>query len=317
MHTKFTRREGLFLGVAGLLTLAVRPAAARVQQNFGGTGGVAFEPSVVRSIGIRSGKFVDALVLNGVNHGGIGGVPSTVYTLEGDDYINHIDIRSGGYVDYLSFRTKNDLNLSGGGPGGAPQSLSNIRVTRLSGRSGGFLDQLSIEYVPNYAESVVAQAGRQAIFAFSPPGSQIQEYQEREIQTLRAYESILTTMLAQLDASGSVDLAMLAAKASGSLSVTEDTKTVRESLEERKKSGTAQTISVPDNAVGLLVGAVSVMRAPGGNFWLKPEMPPSWTVFKKSQWQSVFGYFDVTGSAAATQMGLHTKEKGNLRVISA
>ncbi len=286
-----------------------------LQQSFGGFGGVPFDLNVVRSIGIRHGDFVDALVLNGIRHGGTGGVASLEHTLEGDDYINQIDLRCGGLVDYISFKTKAGVAIAGGGGGGIARSLSNIRVLRLGGRSGGLLDQINIEYVQDYQASTVEETGKPAVFAVSPPGSVIQEFQEKEIQTLRAYESIYTTMLSQLDANGSVDLAMNAAKMNASLSVTTDTKVLRDSIEERKKTSTSQTINVPSDAVALLVGAVTVMRAPSGTYWLKPEVPPSWLTFKQDKWRDLVGYYDVTGRAAATQIGLKVANQGNLLIL--
>lgn len=318
MKNGITRRESLALGMAGLLTLGIRPAvsAARLQESFGGNGGVAFAPRVVQSIGIRSGAMVDALILNGDHYGGYGGGPSPVITLEDNDYIKQIDVRAGVFVDHLTFTTKSGSVINGGGNGGIAHSLSNIRVTRLGGRCGALLDQISIEYVPNYAESVVMETGGRAIFAVSPPGSQIQEYQEKEIQTLRAYESIFTTMLSQLDANGSVDVVMYAAKMSGTLSTTTNTQSLRESIEERKKTSSAQTINIPANAVGILVGSVSLMKSAAGMYWLKPEVPPSWLVFNSTQWGSLDGLYDVTGAAAAIQMGMKTNPKNNLLILS-
>lgn len=52
-------------------------------------------------------------------------------------------------------------------------------------------------------------------------------------------------LLSQLDANGSVDLARNAAKMNASLSVTTDTKVLRDSIAERKKTSTSQTINVP------------------------------------------------------------------------
>lgn len=150
-----SRRESLLFGAIGILTLNVRPALAQsdlVERTYGGNGGKEFELTEVSSLGLRSGDLVDAIIINGIRYGGTGGRATPEYTLAEDDYINHIDVRYGDKVDFLRFKSKQGVQLSGGGSGGSGASLSNIRVTRIGGRSGGMLDQIRIEFHPNYKE---------------------------------------------------------------------------------------------------------------------------------------------------------------------
>jgi hypothetical protein len=57
---------------------------------FGGAGGNPFALEYPRSLGVRAGELIDALVLNGVQHGGSGGANPTQAELKADDYWNQV-----------------------------------------------------------------------------------------------------------------------------------------------------------------------------------------------------------------------------------
>lgn len=111
-----------------------------------------FEQEEIRSIGLRVGKYVDALMLNGEQHGGGGGTDAGQLVLDDDEYIDAVSIRSSsaGYVDYLAFHTNKGRFIGGGGNGGDPVSFHNIRLLKIGGWSYGYLDKIEIEYIDNY-----------------------------------------------------------------------------------------------------------------------------------------------------------------------
>lgn len=102
--------------------------------------------SGIRSIGLRSGGLIDKIIINGFGYGGDGGGASPVLTLEKDEYITHVEVRSGALVDNLKFRTNFGREVSGGGAGGGLTVLDNIKLVSISGRSGALLDQITLHY---------------------------------------------------------------------------------------------------------------------------------------------------------------------------
>lgn len=112
-------------------------------ESYGGNGGDFFLMSEIKSIQIFSGKYVDAIVINGFKHGGDGGQPSPMLNLVSDEIIVAINVRSGKYIDYLEFRTSKRNVISGGGDGGILNSLQGS-VVALGGRSGKYLDHLYV-----------------------------------------------------------------------------------------------------------------------------------------------------------------------------
>ena len=113
---------------------------------FGGFGGGQFDSIEPRTLQLRSGDYVDAIVLNGVRHGGQGGQLSGSLQLEPGEFITSVVVRSGVYVDRLVFTTNHGRALIGGGGGGARSTLDNIRVLKIGGRSGVYLDRIELTY---------------------------------------------------------------------------------------------------------------------------------------------------------------------------
>jgi hypothetical protein len=113
---------------------------------FGGNGGShSFDIEAVKSLGLRYGDLIDALLLNGRRPGGGGGVEGTIVEFHPDEYIDRITIRPGGRVIHaLTISTNRGRTLSGGGNGGRREELTNIRVLGLGGVYGDFLDKLTV-----------------------------------------------------------------------------------------------------------------------------------------------------------------------------
>ena len=114
---------------------------------WGGNGGSPFGPVEPGTVQFRSGGWVDALIINGTPHGGGGGNPGVALRLASGEYITHVLVRSGDFVDYVEFITNQGNRISGGSSeSGSPHRLENVKVLRLGGRSGDYLDRLEVTY---------------------------------------------------------------------------------------------------------------------------------------------------------------------------
>ena len=99
---------------------------------------------------MRTGAFVDAVILNGRQYGQNGGNAGQVLNLRDEEYINRIVVRHGQLVDRLELYTNFGRSVTGGGNGGNVSQLNNIRVLTIGGRSGQYLDQIEVTYCMNY-----------------------------------------------------------------------------------------------------------------------------------------------------------------------
>ncbi|MNE36208.1 Jacalin-like lectin domain protein [compost metagenome] len=111
---------------------------------FGGEGGATFHEEPVREIGFAYGKYVDAIFLNGVQHGGNGGIETSRLVLSADEYIDTLEIRAGRYIDFLRFSTNKGRWIAGGGGGGHQFIYPNIKLLAIAGRAGVYLDYLAV-----------------------------------------------------------------------------------------------------------------------------------------------------------------------------
>nr|AYR06195.1 griffithsin [Renouxia sp.] len=114
----------------------------------GGEGGRPFPSYNPRTIGGRSGAYIDQLTINGQVHGGQGGSPTSTFTFSDNEYIDSITVRHGLYIDSFSFTTSEGRRWGPyGGSGGSSTTIKNICVVGIAGRSGRFIDQLKIHYL--------------------------------------------------------------------------------------------------------------------------------------------------------------------------
>ena len=100
----------------------------------------------IESLAISSGIRVDALIINGVRHGGPGGSVGEVLEFEADEYINRIEVNSGTVLDRLEITTNKGRQIEGGGTGG---SRTNVRgmIVSLGGTYGNVMNSINIEGV--------------------------------------------------------------------------------------------------------------------------------------------------------------------------
>lgn len=110
-------------------------------RTFGGSGGSLFLQTGIQSLALRSGKYVDAIIINGTSYGGPGGTITKTITFAADEYISRIEIRKGVYVDQLEITTNKGQSIQGGGRGGSASTVEGMIVS-LGGRSGVLLDRI-------------------------------------------------------------------------------------------------------------------------------------------------------------------------------
>jgi hypothetical protein len=268
------------------------------------------------AIGIRHGALVDALLLNDTRHGGQGGENPQIFSLDEDDYWTEIEVHSGADVDYLKFKSKRGVEFSGGGGGGDPHRITGVRLLRVGGRSGAVLDNVKLEYVPNYEASTVMEAHAFAALDFQPGGIKITKYREETVQIAEAYSRITEQMI-EFTMNTSAE-GEYYAKFSASTGL----KTVNTTKEEIKRSSesalkTSQTVedTIAANEVGVLISAIKVMRDSSGNYWVYPTNNPNWTKLDYAKIGSLAGYYDFTSGLAA-QTGLQHKIQYGLKMLT-
>jgi hypothetical protein len=124
---------------------------------YGGDGGAPFTDDLTQicrlvQVIIRHGSRIDAITsvwvlpngteVTGTRHGGTGGTESS-FTLEKDEYINRIELRSGSEVDALTFFTDTGNKYGPyGGSGGSEHTISGGPINGFFGRSGARLDAI-------------------------------------------------------------------------------------------------------------------------------------------------------------------------------
>jgi hypothetical protein len=271
---------------------------------FGGPGGKPFGAQSPRAIGIRGGQYVDALVLNGSRHGGLGGAHPEVKELNDDDYWNAFSVMAGKYVDQLRFNASNGATVYGGeGRTTKRTEKSGIRIVSIAGRSDKYLDAISIQFVENYKPSKVAVENHMAIFSAVNGPIEIKEAVGIEATKLELYEKATTHMTA-LNVSASVE-AEYYAKVSSSLSLTiEDSSvtTINRQVTEALTKQTETTIKLDADHARFLVCPIRVMKD-DSNVWYFPIGTPEWSTHPNTEYDRLKGYFDLSG-AASTITGL-------------
>lgn len=126
---------------------------------YGGSNGGYFQDSSlsntlmrVKKVYISSGSLLDGIqfmLSDGVNtyttawHGGVGGGVST-FELQDDEYITQIEVRSGKYVDAVTFYTNKGYKSKryGGGGGGSYMLYVGPYLVGMYGKSGKYIDAI-------------------------------------------------------------------------------------------------------------------------------------------------------------------------------
>ena len=270
------------LGSAVLRPHSARAASFRKIYSFGGNGGAEFSSEYPSSIGIRTGQYIDALILNGMQHGGSGGSNPSTFQLSPEDYWTEFVLRSGTLVDYISLRSKNGAVLSGGGPSGGQTSLSGLRILGVGGRSGSLLNAISFTVIENYQQSKTVDRDGLAVLDFTPGGKVITTYEDKSLQTTQAFERTTQSFM-ELTVNTSAEGEYYAKfSASTGLKTSETTtQTIKTSSEEALKTGKKVEDTIPADQAAFLIAAITVMKDSDGNPWMYPSAGANWVKLRR------------------------------------
>lgn len=242
-----------------------------ITETFGGSRGNTFPLEGIKSIGLNGMQFIDALVLNGVQHGGDGGAIGGEFQLEGDEYIADVTIRHGTLVDGLSFHTNKNRNISRLGDGGTESTLNNIRVLGLGGKSAQFLNQIIIKYIDNYTPSVHVELGN-AIISIIAPGGSIERFTSSSVQTVSGHKKIMSQVFTGTVGVETTALGEFIAKLTASVGITRTTtEEINDEVTTIESNSAKTTFTSGPDRVGLEVVPVEVFVDTETNFfWMWP-----------------------------------------------
>lgn len=313
------------VAAAGFAGVVVRPkdafatSAVKRTLEFGGEGGNPFDMEYPTSIGMRHGRFVDALLLNGTQHGGMGGDNPTQVALNGDDYWSEFEVHAGKYIDFLRFKSASGIEVAGGGDGGDNRAVfKGVRILRIGGRSGDNLDHIEIEFIENYQPSTIVVDSAQAVFDFQPGGREIETFSEQSLLNAQAFERI-TESSTEFTFNTSAEGEYFAKfSVSTGLKTTSSTKTdVKSSTEQALKSGSRTKETLEQNQATFLIGDIRIMQDSDGHYWVVPVHAPQWVkLFKDDFKGSLAGLYDFT-SGVSIQTGLKRKRQYGLNILVA
>ncbi len=138
--------------------LVMVPDDELVTHWFGGTGGGLSVHRDIRTIALRASNGVDAIIINGQQHGGNGGTLSPTLTLADGEYVNCITVRHDSVLRRVDFYTNrgNHIGGGGGGSGHSEQTLVG-RLDTLAIFAGTGLNGVAIRLVSEAAERVVGR----------------------------------------------------------------------------------------------------------------------------------------------------------------
>ncbi|MEM9798561.1 MAG: jacalin-like lectin [Pseudomonadota bacterium] len=276
-----------------------------VTKPIGGDGGKSFGIQAVRTIGFRSGNRVDALVLNGSRKGGNGGRESKVLELQGDEYIEHMEIWDNTHkgrsrrIHKISLQTSRGRTLSVGKQSGNKTVLSGVRVLGLGGNSGAELDKLRIRYIKDYTPSDMIEQGALAVIGVIPQGQTTETFVSSRVSKLSAsslFLEIVSSIETTTETGGAVGEFTAKASTTFGLSVTTSSE-FREEIETETVESERITYAPPEGHVGLEVIQIDVFKANDGTIWQFPVSEPSIVSTPVASTPALFAnVYDMTGT---------------------
>jgi hypothetical protein len=281
-------------------------------------------------IGIRSGDWVDAVNLNGVRHGGEGGEPTARISLNEDDYWSEFEVCSrtvsglgpfgkflGESISFISLTSEQGQHIEGGRHlrGEKCRGARGIRLLRIGGKSGSYLDNIKLEFVENFRPSQKVDPDATAILDFSPGGKTITTYENQRFATAQAYERITESLRGSNISIGAEAEYFAKFSASTQFETTDTTRnSIKTTTEQELRSGTSTEQTIAPDQVAVFLSNVTIMMDPEGNPWMHPNYPPSWVFLKPDRFKDMRGKYDLTGGAAV-QFGLNTKLVNGYRLL--
>lgn len=245
-----------------------------ISHRIGGGGGGYFAPVSVRELRFRTGSSIDALLLNGVQHGGNGGGVSDSIRLTLNKQIQDIGYAmNDGVLGSLTFYFT-DGTISSFGVSRQETRLStelncdpeDLRIIALGGWSGNMLDALDPVCVVGFSEAAILDDDATAVIGAVPPGISRTEYVENTARQVESYENSLTqshSVSANASVSGTYYVTA-SVETEYSYSWVSQTSLAR-SFEEQLTKATTEQITPPDGAYAMFEVTHGQIIAPYGD----------------------------------------------------
>jgi hypothetical protein len=276
----------------------------RTTFTYGGQGGGPFSPRNPQSVGLRSGSLVDAIIINGEQFGESGGSNPTIATLNGDDYWSEFTVRAGEYVDHLTLVSKNGRKVDGGGDGGDQAHQSGLRIISIAGRSGLYLDQISLDVVLGYQASTVTAANVEFVLDMETSGQVIKHYSMESVKTAHSYQ--LVSQQAHewsMNASAEGEYYAKFSVSTGYKMSDSRTETISDESSQAVETGSSTEQTIGTNEAAFLIGRADILKDSDGHAWMAPTSGSNWVVLPKDRFHELAGKYDLTGGTC-TQTGL-------------
>ena len=266
-------------------------------------GGKKFDLRPFKSIGLRTGVRLDAVILDGERFGGIGGNESDILTFDADEYISEVTAKTGNAFDSLMIKTNKGRSLSGGGTGGKASSISNARVLEIGGNSGSLIDKLRVTYIKDYVPSKLIVSDARFILGYTPPGTKTKEYQSTDARTLDSFER-MSRYLETYDITASAQGEFMG-KINGSVSASTalhfekaSMETIVGELENKLSTSKHVEVEVPQGSVGTQVATCDIMQDANGKYWYYPTSDVSYPIVELRYFETFLDHYDMTGTLA-------------------
>lgn len=253
-----------------------------VKHKFGGGGGGEFAPVSMREIRFSTGSKIDAILLNGVRHGGGGGGLTDSFRLS-----THQQIKDIGYAmdeahlgTVWIYLTDDTVLRFGTDRKTEEKRLSEelgctadaLRIIALGGWSGNYLDALDAVCVVGYSDSTVAADSQTAIIGAITRGVTLKEYTSTTAKQAESYERALSqTHSVTTNASVSGTYYVTASVETEYSYTWTSQSTMARSIEEQLQEATTIEVKVPDDAYAML-------EVTNGKV-ISPSSDPAHTVF--------------------------------------
>jgi hypothetical protein len=283
--------------------------------SFGGDGGHPFSARIPRKVGLRTGGYVDAIIINDEQFGGDGGNRTNDESLDRDDYWTEINIRSGGYVDYLRLVSRKGREVGGGGGGGSESKRSDLRVISISGRTGGYVDQLSFDVIDGYKPSRMVQKNAEVVLDVETGGQVFKRFRNETVRTMHSYQLVTQHMEEwSVNVSAEVEYGAKFSASTGYKNTASTTETVASEATRQVESGQSSEQTISSNEAAFLIGRMDIMLDSDGTGWMAPTSDADWVVLPREKFANLSGKYDLT-SGTTTQTGLNCEEvNGFLRL---
>jgi hypothetical protein len=287
------------------MTQALEGKMQRRTLTFGNTLTNPFPATDPRSLGLRTGAAVDAIIINGNRYGGHGGWNVTpIETLRADDYWTEIEVGHGNVIDYLRLRSREGREVAGGGQGGRREIISGIRVIGIGGYSRGLVDQLSFEVLEGYQPSAVVERHVEFVLDIAMGGQTFKSFMNQTTRTFQSYQLVTEKMVAwNINESAEIDLIGKFKRSIDYKTSTTDTTTIRREIDEKVEAGQSQDQVIAAGEAAFLICRGDIMKDSDGAPWMAPTSDADWVLLPDERFKELAGKYDITGGAAA-QAGL-------------